>query len=151
MHRKLITMVSAGAAALAVTAGSVAMDVPAASASTAVVASAHTNHSLTAAKVRTWLRAHRRAITRVVVDTTAQTIGITPSELVAALKSGQTIAEVAQAHGVQASAVADALTAKGDARIATLESKGKITATRAARLRLWLENRTSALLVHHFG
>ena len=54
-------------------------------------------------------REHRRELVGVVADT----IGVSTEELVAALKDGQSIAQVAEANGVERQAVVDALVAHG--------------------------------------
>jgi hypothetical protein len=54
-------------------------------------------------------RAHRRELVAVAADT----IGIPGEELVAALKDGQSIAEVAEANDVERQAVVDALVTHG--------------------------------------
>ncbi|MGH9136242.1 MAG: hypothetical protein ACRD0G_04235 [Acidimicrobiales bacterium] len=51
------------------------------------------------------------------LDTAAETIGIEPSELRAALEDGQTIAEVAEANGVDPATVIDAMVAEAQARL----------------------------------
>ena len=54
-------------------------------------------------------RRHPRAATA--LDTAAETIGIERADLLAAIRDGQTVAEVAQAHSVDPQAVIDALVA----------------------------------------
>ena len=54
-------------------------------------------------------REHRRELVGVVADT----IGVSTEELVAALKDGQSIAQVAEANDVERQAVVDALVAHG--------------------------------------
>ncbi len=50
--------------------------------------------------LRAWLRAHRRAVARHTVQISAQAIGVPPKTLVAALRAGQSIAQVASSHNV---------------------------------------------------
>jgi transposase-like protein len=69
---------------------------------------------------------------------------------VTALRGGQSLAQVAQAHGVQPTAVGSAVIAAGDAKIAALEDAHKITPTRADRLRVRLNRATAKLLTRHF-
>ena len=54
-------------------------------------------------------REHRRELVGVVADT----IGVSTEDLVAALKDGQSIAQVAEANDVERQAVVDALVAHG--------------------------------------
>jgi hypothetical protein len=142
-------MVAAGGAALAISAGSVAVGVPAASAAVSRTAAVTASHP-TGAAVAAFIRAHRRAIARAAVEKSAQVIGITPAALVTALRGGQSLAQVAQAHGVQPKTVGDALIAAGDTKITALENAHKISAVRADRLRLRLDRVTAKLLTHHF-
>lgn len=75
-------------------------------------------------------RAHR--LIRGVVTTAADTIGIEKRDLVSALRDGQSIAQVAEANGVDPQAVVDALVAKGNAKVDEALAEGKIDEARAA-------------------
>lgn len=75
-------------------------------------------------------RAHR--LVRGVVTTAADTIGIEKRDLVAGLKDGQSIAQIAEANGVDPQAVVDALVAKGNAKVDEALADGKIDEERAA-------------------
>lgn len=150
MHRKLSLLLAASGTAMAVTAGTFTLGSTTASASVAPAAVVHSAHATRAGTVATWVRRHRRAITRAAIDITAQTIGVTPRSLVVSLRSGQTIAEVATAHNVGVTTVTNALITAGDSRIQTLLSNGKITTARADRLRLRLERAVPKLVNHRF-
>ena len=78
--------------------------------------------------------ARRRHLAREAVKLSAKTIGIKPADLVAQLRSGKTIAEVAAAHNVSAQTVINALEVGGTAKIKKAEAAGKIDAARAAKL-----------------
>jgi len=65
----------------------------------------------------------------------ADTIGIAPDDLRAALHRGDTIAEVAHDHGVSAEVVIDALLDEFDVRLAAEVASGRITQADAAALR----------------
>jgi hypothetical protein len=149
MQRKIIALMSAGGAALAVTAGSLGIGVPGASAAVTSAPSVHRPHSHSAAASE-WVRDHRRAIARVLIEAGAQAIGISPQSLVSALRSGESIADVAKAHNVQPQRVADALVAAAHARISNLERKGRITAAQAARLGDRVDRRIPQVITHHF-
>ena len=69
------------------------------------------------------------------LTTAAQALGITEDELKAALKDGQTIAEVADAEGVDVQVVIDALIAEGNQRIDAAVADGRIDAEKAAELK----------------
>jgi uncharacterized protein (DUF433 family) len=79
-------------------------------------------------------RAIRRRRVRRAAVLAAQTIGITPADLVKDLRAGQTIAEIATAHDVQPQVVITALENAATARIEAAKTANKITAERAARL-----------------
>jgi len=74
-------------------------------------------------------------VLRAAVHISADAIGIAPSELVAALRSGASTAEVATAHGVDPQTVIDALVAAANDRIDTAVANGKLDAECAAYLR----------------
>jgi prolyl-tRNA editing enzyme YbaK/EbsC (Cys-tRNA(Pro) deacylase) len=63
-------------------------------------------------------RDHRHPRRSVALRTAAEAIGIDAGDLRAALREGQTIAQVAQAHGVEPQDVIDALVARSTERIA---------------------------------
>jgi hypothetical protein len=85
------------------------------------------------------LKVRRRHFLRRGVVLAAKTIGIKPAELVKEVRGGQTIGEVATAHGVQPQAVIDALKVAATARIEKAEAAGKITSERATRLKTRLD------------
>ena len=65
------------------------------------------------------------------LDVVATAIGITDDEVVAALKDGQTLAELAVANGKTAQDVIDAIVAEATTRINTAVTDGKITQEQA--------------------
>jgi hypothetical protein len=77
----------------------------------------------------------RRQMRRKIVVVSAKAIGITPQALVAELKTGTSIAEVAASHHVDVNTVVAALVSAGNERIDRAVSKGKLTATRASALK----------------
>jgi hypothetical protein len=60
---------------------------------------------------------HRHPVLTGAIRIAAETIGIEPRELLAALRDGKTVAEVAEANGVEPDTVVDALVAKATERI----------------------------------
>jgi hypothetical protein len=84
--------------------------------------------------LRAWLRAHRRQIRRAGVAISAQTIGVTPQDLATELRSGKSIADVADEHNVSAQKVVNALVAAADSTITTAVSDHKLDSTRAAKI-----------------
>ena len=97
---------------------------------TAGTAEPHANAAAPARAGRRLLRRLRRGGVRLA----ARTIGIKPADLVKELRAGKTIADVATEHGVQPQAVVDAIVQAADAKISAAQSKGKLTAARAAKL-----------------
>lgn len=79
-------------------------------------------------------RAVRRKRLRRAGALAAQTIGITPADLVKDLRAGKTIAEIATDHGVAPQTVISALQAAATAKIEAAKTANKITAVRATRL-----------------
>jgi hypothetical protein len=65
------------------------------------------------------------------LDTAAKTIGIAPTDLMKALASGQSIADVAKARGVDPQKVIDALVADAKAKLDKAVAAGKITQDQA--------------------
>lgn len=65
----------------------------------------------------------------------ARSIGIAASELVEALRAGDSVAQVAQAHDVAADEVVEDLVDAAEERIAGALEAGRITQTRAEHLR----------------
>ncbi|HEY5013211.1 MAG TPA: hypothetical protein VIK61_10980 [Acidimicrobiia bacterium] len=66
--------------------------------------------------------------------TAAKTIGISPADLLAAMKGDHSIAEVATAHSVDPKTVVDAIVSTLDARIQQAATSGRITSAQAAHL-----------------
>jgi polyhydroxyalkanoate synthesis regulator phasin len=81
-----------------------------------------------------------------VIDAAAQAIGITPDQLMQEHKAGKTLAQVAQAHGIDPQKVADAIVAKISADIDKAVADGKIPADRAAKMKAELTKRVPEML-----
>jgi len=106
---------------------------PAAAATPSAVAGSTTavHHPL-----RAWLRAHRKAVARGTVQVSAKSIGVTPKSLVTSLRSGQSIAQVAQAHNVDAQTVVNALVQAADAKVHQAVDNHTLTQAQAAEAAL---------------
>jgi len=108
---------------------------------TATVASAATGSSSTVqthASVKTHANAHhnlRHRARRAGAKVAASTIGIDVKTLVKEVRSGKSVAEVAQAHNVDPQKVIDAVVNAGDKKIDELVTNGKLSAERAATLK----------------
>lgn len=76
----------------------------------------------------------RRTVRRGVLAVSAKTIDISPKDLVAGLKSGKSIAQIAAAKGVQPQTVITAIVNGGNAKLDAAVKAGKIDAARAAKI-----------------
>lgn len=77
------------------------------------------------------------------LEAAAKAIGISASQLSSDLVASQTIASVAQAHNVSASAVISAVTTEVDSQIASLQTSGKITSAQASQLTAQVQQRVT--------
>ncbi len=98
-----------------------------------------------------WLRAHRREVARHVAEISAKTIGITPATLVSGLRSGQSIAEVAQAHDVAPQTVVNALVRSADTRIGRAVGNHKLTQAQGAEIEAALPGALTKVVDHVHG
>ncbi len=80
-------------------------------------------------------RAFRKALRRGVVKTSAKAIGVTPKELVAGLKGGRSIAQLAQAKNVEPQTVITAIVNAGSAKVDAAVKSGRINAAKAAKIK----------------
>ena len=84
-----------------------------------------------------------------IVKTAASAIGIKPLDLVTALKGGQSIADVAKAHGVEANTVTDALVKQASAKVDQAVTAGKLTAAQAAKVKARLPKIAERVVAAH--
>lgn len=101
--------------------------------------------------LRAWLRAHRKAVARHTVQISSKTIGITPKALVMTLRSGQSIAQVAQAHGVEVQTVVNALVQAGDSQIGRAVNDHKLTQVQGAKIESALPGAVTKIVNHVYG
>lgn len=80
---------------------------------------------------------------RTAITTSAETIGISPADLLAELRSGKTVAEVAQANDVEPKVVIDALTAAFSKRLDEAVANDKISEATATRIKARLSERAA--------
>jgi hypothetical protein len=73
----------------------------------------------------------RMLIRREAIVVSAEALGMTPRDLRVELRSGKSVAQVAQAKGVDVKKVEDALVADATAQLAKLVASGKITQAQA--------------------
>jgi len=83
-------------------------------------------------------------------QTAADAIGIDVKTLMAELKGGKSLADVAKAHNVDPQKVIDALVAKAGAQIDKAVADGKLTADKAAAAKAKLSARVTAMVNRSF-
>lgn len=93
----------------------------------------------------------RRRVRQGVLKTAADTIGVSEADLRAALRDGQSIADVATAHGVEPQTVVDALVAAGTQHIDQALANGRITQERADAAKAKLAERAAQVVDAHRG
>ena len=167
MFKKLIAPVVVGGVLL----GSLAVGGVAAAATptTTSTPAAHVR----APRAHRWLRVHRKELRAQGLAISAKTIGITPQALRADLRSGESIAQVAEelgerpgikqmgqvmkaatalaaANGSSAAAVESALTTAADNAVKQAETAGKVTATQATVIEARLPARIDKAVNHVF-
>ena len=81
----------------------------------------------------------------------ADAIGITPQQLLTELRSGKSIAQVAQAHGVSEAKVVAAIEAQATKRIDEAVTKGHLTSDQATKLKSNLHNAITKMVEHKAG
>ena len=143
MLKKLIAPAIAGG----ILVGSLAMG-GAAYAATPAPATAPAAHAVK--PVHHWLKAHRKGLRRAAIAISASTIGITPTALVAEVKSGKSVAQVATEHNVTSDTVVGALTKAADAKVAQAVAAHKLTQAQADKIDAALPARITKLVNHVF-
>lgn len=80
------------------------------------------------------------------LGTVAEALGVTGDELRDELRDGQTIAEVAEAHGADVQTAIDALVAEASARIDEKVAEGDLTEEQATEMKAELTERITAMV-----
>jgi hypothetical protein len=121
---------------------------PADAATPSVVAgsAATTQHPL-----RAWVRAHRKALARHTVEISAETIGVSPKSLTSSIRSGQSIAQVAEAHNVDVQTVVNALVGAGDAQVVQAVTNHRLTPAQGSKIEAALPKVVSKVLDHVYA
>jgi hypothetical protein len=148
--KKMIATVTAGLALSGVT--GVGLIAALASPADAATASAVTSPSTTGHHpLRAWLRAHRKAVARDTVRISAKAIGVTPKVLVSSLRSGQSIAQVAQAQNVDVQTVMNALVQAGDTRVGRAVDSHRLTQAQGNTIEAALPQAVTKVVNHVYG
>ena len=142
MRKALVSVLLAGSLA-----GGGAIAVTSMSAGAATSASTSAN---TPAKTAAKHPALRRALRRAVVRISAKTIGVTQKDLVQELRSGKSIADVANEHSVVPQTVVDALVKAGDKAVEKAVTNHRITRERADKIEARLPALAAKVVNHHF-
>jgi hypothetical protein len=148
LNKRIAPVVLSAALLGSLAVGGVAVAAAPAPAAHAAAGTAGTHTGTHAA--RTWLKAHRKALRKAAITISATTIGITPQALVAELKSGKSIAQVAGEHGSSGQAVVTALTTAADAQVADAVTAGTLTSAQGAKIDARLPVRIAKLVNHVF-
>jgi hypothetical protein len=93
----------------------------------------------------------RRAARRGVVKVTTDTLGVSRADLVAALKSGESISDYATSLGKNPQDVVTALVNAANARIDKLVANERITADQGATAKSKVPDRVDKIVNHVFG
>ncbi|HWQ14308.1 MAG TPA: hypothetical protein VNL77_16025 [Roseiflexaceae bacterium] len=83
------------------------------------------------------------------LDAAAKTLGITTDELVTQLRAGQTVAQLAQAHGTTEQAVVDAALAAAKSNLDAAVAAGRLTQAQADTIYTHLQQQGTQLFVPH--
>ena len=144
MFKKLIAPVLVTGALLGSLAvgGSAYATTPAPTNSLAAKSGTHPGHK--------WLKEHRKDFRKQAIVLSASTIGVTPHALVAELKTGKSIAQVAAEHHVSASTVESALVSAADGKVTQALSAKRITQAQADKITAALPTRIAKLVNHVF-
>jgi uncharacterized protein YidB (DUF937 family) len=149
MKTKIIASSLAG---LALLGGTVAFAVTDAGATTpTTTAPAATAKPADAGKGAHWLRNHRHQIRRDALVASAKIVGVSPKDLRADLKGGQTLAQVANAKGISTPTLVTDLTKDVDAAIQKGVTAGKITQANATKVEAKVPAAVTKAVNHQFG
>jgi hypothetical protein len=116
-------------------------------AATPVATATSSGHTQT---LKTWVKAHRRALRREGIAISAKTIGVTSKDLVAELRSGKSIADVAGEHNVSAQTVVNALVGAADTAINKAVAGHELSSAEAMKIEAALPGRIGKLVNRTF-
>jgi transposase-like protein len=88
----------------------------------------------------------RKQLRKLGFDTAAKTIGLSPADLLKAMKGGHSIADVAAAHHVSAATVESAVTSALDTAIQQAATNGRITDAQATKIEAVVAKRVPKLV-----
>ncbi len=129
------TVAALGAAGISVAGAETITDASSPAATAPAVAEDDAPMSCEQGNRRSGKHGNKRQRRAEVVKAAAAAIGIDAEALTSAMKSGQSIAQVADANGVDASAVVDALVNSAEEKLEALVDSGKLDDAKAAKLK----------------
>ena len=91
-------------------------------------------------------RSHQ--VVKGMLDTAASTIGVSDADLVSALQSGKSVADVAKDHNVDPATVVTAIVDAGNQKIDEAVTNGKITQDRADKMKSHLSDAATKFVNH---
>jgi polyhydroxyalkanoate synthesis regulator phasin len=95
-------------------------------------------------------RPHHHPVPRLIVSSAVQVLGIETTDLVAELKAGKSLAEVAEAQGMPVEDFTPALLTEIQTQLDALVAEGKLTADRAAEMFQHIEENIDRIVnAHH--
>jgi len=148
--KKMIATVTVGLALSGVT--GIGLSAALASPAGAATPSALAGPSTTGHRpLRAWLRAHRKAVARDTMRISAKTIGVTPKDLVSSMRSGRSIAQVAQTHNVDVQSVVNALVQAGDTQVGRAITSHKLTTAQGDKIEGALPQVVTKVVTHVHG
>lgn len=89
---------------------------------------------------------HRRHLAKRVVTNIAEVLGMQPRDLLTELKTGKTVAQVANERGIETQSLIDQLVAKVNAKVDEAVANGKLSAERAAQIKQKAPERITKLV-----
>ena len=101
-------------------------------------------------RLETWLIAHRRQNRGAVLSISAKAIGLSRQDLATDLRSGQSIATVANAHHVSTQSVVNALVRAADAELTKVTGSHRLTSAQETEIKQKLRTDVVKLVQHQF-
>ena len=89
-----------------------------------------------------------RQVAKGMLETAADAIHIAPADLVSALQSGKSVADVAKEHNVDPATVVQAIVDAGNAKIDQAVTNGKLTQDRADKMKSHLSDAATKFVNH---
>jgi hypothetical protein len=144
-------LIASGIAGLALAGGSIGYALTTTTTANAATTAAQSQVTQDAPAGHGWLRHHRRELRKEALDATAKILNMTPQQLRSDLKSGESVAQVAQSKGVSPTTVINDLVKDVDARINNLVTKDVITQDFATKVEAKVPAAVTKAVNHQFG